>query len=239
MKPKQLKSFLTTAVAVVVFSNSTQAVTVTLNADDPLIGFMNVFELPANGGGFVFGSGWGISDLTATTDSGANSITISPNTIGDPNEFWYQNTSGTAPDPANPGGPGQAGNKLMEANIFAQETGTFAGQTVTFDFEVLADSLTGAHQARAFIRDFAPDFSSSFDIFLPLNGLSGPQSISLSTINDPGRHIQYGYQLLGENVWVTDTAPFGSITLGAVPEPSTTLLGALGLTGLVGLRRRK
>ena len=56
----------------------------------PYIGFMNVFELPENGGGFVFGSGWGISDLVANFDDGAQTLTVSPNTIGDPNEFWYQ-----------------------------------------------------------------------------------------------------------------------------------------------------
>lgn len=238
MKKKKSIIFAST-VAVAAFTQSAPAVSVTLNATDPLIGFMNVFERPDNGGGFVFGTGWGVSDLVVTTDTGANSITISPNTINDPNEFWYRDTSGTAPDPTNPGGPGQEGNKNMEANVFVQETGTLAGQTITFEFEILSDSLTADHQASAFIRDFAPDFSSSVDVFLPLNGLTGPQSISLTAINDPGRHIQYGYRLFGENAWVTDTAPFGSMTLGAVPEPSTALLGFLGLAGLVANRRRK
>ena len=33
---------------------------------------MNVFELPANGGGFVFGSAWGIADLVASFDDGGD-----------------------------------------------------------------------------------------------------------------------------------------------------------------------
>ena len=82
----------------------------------PWNGYVNVSELPENGGAYVFGSGWGVPDLVSTFDDGAGTLTLSPNTIGDPNEFWYQNTTGTAADPTNPGGPGQRGNKVIEAN---------------------------------------------------------------------------------------------------------------------------
>ena len=52
------------------------------NSAAPWLAFMNVFELPANGGGFVFGSPWGIPDLNAAFDDGAGTLTLSPNTIG-------------------------------------------------------------------------------------------------------------------------------------------------------------
>jgi hypothetical protein len=71
-------------------------------------GFMNVLELPANGGGFVFGSPWGVGDLVAEFDDPNAKLTLSPNTINDPDPFWYQGG----------GGPGAPGNKVMDANLF-------------------------------------------------------------------------------------------------------------------------
>jgi len=215
-------------------------------------GFMNVFELPAPGsplgsvGGFVFGSGWGVpdlvSDINTTTNGGNTAVTLSPNTIDDPNEFWYQNTSGTA-TPPNVGGPGQKGNKTMDANLFITYTDSaLAGQTVTFSGTVLANSLTG-HLAVAFIKDFAPDYSSN--VAVTTNLTPGPFSISLATSADPGRHIQHGFTVTGPNVWVTDTAPFGNVQiatesssfllddvdtgLGLVPGPVVTWDGQLGV----------
>ncbi len=219
-----------------------QAVTVTVpDSTAPWIGFMNVSELPANGGGFVFGSGWGVPDLTATFDDPNSQVIMSPNTIGDPNEFWYQNTSGTAADPANPGGPGQAGNKIMEANLFQEfAPGALDGQTLTFEGEVLSDTTTAAHESFIFIRDFAPGFGSFNETVIP--AVTGSFSISLGIDPGPGRIVQYGFTMRGENVWVTDVAPFGSTVYGPsaapIPEPSSVLLVGAGLLGLVGSRRR-
>jgi hypothetical protein len=168
------------------------------------LGFMNVFELPSNGGGFVFGSGWGPEDLTAVY-SGSD-LTLGPNTIGDPDPFWY----------IGGGGPGAAGNKIMEANMYAQEDGPLAGQTVVFSASVLSNTLTSAHTVKAFIKDFAPDFSSFVESAVDLTG-TGDFSVSLATINDPARHVQYGFQMIGVNVWVTDVGPYGSMTIGAGP----------------------
>lgn len=214
------------------------AVTVTVqDSTGPWIGFMNVSELPENGGAFVFGSGWGVSDLTATFDDGAGTLTLGPNTIGDPNEFWYQNTTGTAADPANPGGPGQRGNKVMEANLFVQVDDAFAGQTVTFEGEVLSNTYTSAHESSIFIRDFAPDFSSFNETIVP--AAVGPFSISLATDPGAGRHVQYGFQSVGENVWVTDVAPFGTVVIGTViPEPASALLALLAGAPLALVRKR-
>jgi len=195
-------------------------------SDAPWLGYMNVFELPANGGGFVFGSPWGIADLVASFDDGANTLTMSPNTIGDPDPFWYQGG----------GGPGAPGNKIMEANLYQQVDGGLAGQTVTFSGNVLSYSFTDAHNVRVFIRDFAADFSSSVDVFADIDA-SGSFSISLTTINDASRHVQWGIQVTGVNVWFTDTAPFGNVVFGTVPTPGS--LALLGLGGLAATRRRR
>ncbi|MEM9373722.1 MAG: hypothetical protein AAGA55_08760 [Planctomycetota bacterium] len=207
-------------------------------SDAPWLGFMNVFEL--DGSTFVFGSGWGVPDLTTSFDDGANSLTFGPNTIGDPNEFWYQGgRPGEDPnDPNDNGGPGAAGNKVMEANLFQQVSdGSLSGTTVNFSGTILADTLTGAHVASVFIRDFAEDFSSVNETLVQLDD-SGSFNISLDTIDDgTARNVQWGIQVKGVNVWVTDVAPFGSITFATVPAPGAVAL--LGLGGLVAGRRRR
>ncbi len=187
---------------------------------------MNVSELPSNGGAYVFGSGWGTADLRATF-SGAV-LTLSPNIIGDPAAFWY----------IGGGAPGNPGNKIMDANMYVQPAdGTFSGQTLTFTGEVLANTLTSAHTSVAFIKDFAPDYSSFNTITAPL--VNGVFSIDLLTLNDPARHVQYGFETIGVNVWVTDVAPFGSVDITAVPEPTSIALAGLGAAALLAFFRRR
>lgn len=192
----------------------------------PWLGFMNVFELPANGGGFVFGSPWGVGDLVANFDDGANTLTVSPNTIGDPDPFWYQGG----------GGPGAMGNKIMEANLYQESVGGLSGSTVVFSGNVLSYSFTPAHEVKVFIRDFAGDFSSSVDVFADIDA-SGSFSISLDTIADASRVVQWGIQVRGENVWVTDVDPFGNAVFATIPTPASVAMLAAG--GLVMTRRRR
>lgn len=208
------------------------AATVTVDPTASWLGYMNVFETPQNGGAFAFGSGWGVADLTATFSGPV--LTLGPNTVNDPSSFWYS--------PA--GGPGAVGNKSMDANMYVETTGVYTGQTLTFTGDVLSNTLFGhvnqignGWTSVAFIKDFAPDYSSSFSITAPL--VNGLFSISLSTINDPARHIQYGFETIGPDVWATDVAPYGSIQITAVPEPTMVGLLGLALLGLVGSRRMR
>jgi hypothetical protein len=98
--------------------------------------------------------------------------------------------------------------------------------------------LTTAHTAVAFIKDFAPDYSSSVSTTVALT--AGVFSISLNTINDAARHVQFGFTMNGVNVWATDVAPFGQVDITAVvvPEPATGALVLGGLALFVGTRRR-
>ena len=201
-------------------------VTVTIDQSAMNFGWMNVSELPVNGGGFVFGSSWGVSDLSASFDTSGSVVTMIPNSVDDPDPFWY----------IGGGGPGAAGNKIMGANLFANVTGTFAGQTVTFEGNVLSNTLTSDHEVVAFIRDFVPDYSWYIESTVPLSSL-GEFSVSMATINDPARHVQFGIEMTGVNVWVTDLDPFGSIVIAAIPEPAT--LSMIGLvTGGIYFSRR-
>jgi hypothetical protein len=207
---------------------STQAANVPVNPSAPWQGFMNVFETPQHGGGYVFGSSWGTVDLCATWAGPV--LTLSPNTIGDPNPFWYT--------PA--GGPGSVGNKIMDANMYVETTGVFSGQSLTFEGNVVANTLIGSQDANgngwtsvAFIKDFAPDYSSFNIATYPLT--TGYFSVTMATVADPLRHVQYGFETIGPDVWITDVAPFGSIQI--IPEPGTMVLVGLGL--MVFIRRRQ
>jgi hypothetical protein len=197
-------------------SLSEAQVTVTVDPGAPWLGFMNVFELSSNGGGYVFGSGWGTADLVASFSGPV--LTLSPNTIGDPDPFWYQGG----------GGPGAPGNKIMAASFYQEVTGPYSGINLTFKGKVLSNTFTSAHSTVAFIKDFAPDYSSHVPVTVPLNS-DGTFSVSMNTIPMAGRHVQFGFETTGVNVWATDVAPFGSIQIIAVPEPGSLILGLTAL----------
>jgi hypothetical protein len=211
-------------------------VTVTVDPSKPWLGFMNVFDLPDDPftpNQLKFSSAWGVADLVAAfAPSPSNTLTLSPNVIAPPgglsDTFWFR--------------PDESGNKSMEANLYVELNGGLGGQTITFNGSVAANSLTSAHTVIAFIKDFAPDYSSSVQSTVALT--PGDFSISLATIDDPARHVQYGFQMLGENVWAANVAPFGSVTINtnAIPpgdpnvdvEPAKDWLGYMNVYELDG-----
>lgn len=165
-------------------------------------GYMNVSELPANGGAYQFGGVWNTADLRAEFDN--SGLLLRPNTINDPSTYWY----------VGGGGPGRPGNKRMAASMYVEKTGSLSGKPVVFTGRVTADTLTTAHRVRAFIRDFAPDFSSSNTASVPLR--AGPFRVRLDTITGADRHVQYGFEMTGVNVWPTDAGSFGSMRIAPV-----------------------
>lgn len=175
---KKIQAMALIGCAVLCTAGRVDAATVTVDPSATWSGFMNVFQTPQNGGGYVFGNTWGTADLTATFSGPV--LTLGPNKIGDPDPFWYT--------PA--GGPGSVGNKSMDANMYVETTGVYTGQTLTFTGNVLSNTLVGSVNqlgngwtSVAFIKDFAPDFSSSNSTTIPL--VPGVFSISLVTVNNP------------------------------------------------------
>lgn len=191
------------------------------------VGYLNWFETPANGGGYANGGPWGTSDLRATFSGSV--LSLKPNTIGDPAGYWYVST-----------GDNSVGNKIQDASMYV-EPGSLPGVTMTFAGTVLANTLTGLDNTNpagngwtcvAFIKDFAPDFSSSVVVTTPLtNGTTF--SISLATVNDPARHIQYGFETVGPCVWATDTAlaGYGNVQVGPLSNGPTSVSITPSLSG--------
>lgn len=175
------------------------ATTVTVDPAEPWLGYMHYSNLPVNGGAYQNGGVWAPADLNASF-TGAT-LKLAPNTIGDPSTYWY----------VGGGAPGHPGNKIMVANMYVEKTGTLSGKTVTFNGTVSVNTLTSAHSSRAFIKDFAPDYSSVNTVSAPLG--NGVFSLSLATNAGTGRHVQYGFETTGVNVWATDVGPFGSVQI--------------------------
>jgi hypothetical protein len=201
---------------------STQAdVTVGVNPGSPWIGFMNVFALPADGGGYVFGSGWATADLNATFSGPV--LTLTPNTsisrdVPLTDTFWWK-------------GDG-SGNKNMDANMYVQDD-SLAGQTVTFTGLVLGNSLVTPYTSTIFIKDFVPDYSAFTTATVPV----APGIFSISLATAAGHHIQYGFETIGPNAQLATVGSLGFAQITVVPEPSLLAL-LLGVIPCLAIRKR-
>ncbi|MGN6556161.1 MAG: PEP-CTERM sorting domain-containing protein [Verrucomicrobiota bacterium] len=226
MRNRIINTALTALGVMALFSATlnTNAATVTVDPGATWLGFMNVSDLPANGGAYMFGSSWGTADLNASF-SGIN-LTLTPNTsisrdIALTDTYWW-----TA---------GGEGNKTMAASMYV-ENDTLAGQTVNFVGSVLSYTLVSPYTSVAFIKDFAPDYSS----FNVTTASLADGDFNISLVTGAGRHIQYGFETVGPNARLDEVAGFGSaqVTAAPVPEPSVFALAGLGMSALLLFRRR-
>lgn len=152
------------------------------------IGFMNVFETPANGSGYVFGSGWGTVDLVVE-DNMDGSVTLKPNRLNDTDGFWQTGNL--------------TGNKIMDATYYLEDD-SLAGTSITFNGQVVSNTLDDSTldypiTYEAFIKVFAPDYSSFTSYTYDLS--EGNFTITLAAAQSAvGDHIQYGFNMTGPNI---------------------------------------
>src|SRR5260370_2215914 len=108
-------------------------------------GFMNVFSLPADGGGYLFGGGWGASDLRAAFSGDLLTLQSCTNVSNPTNAYWVK--------------PDGSGNKQMQANWYV-DTASLVGSNVTFSGNVVDYALTTNYTCQAFIKVFNSSYSS-------------------------------------------------------------------------------
>ena len=193
---------------------------VTANANDNWFGYMNVFENPADpnpccGGGYVFGSFWGVPDLATTLDGGANKIILQPNfnTYNANDGFWSDGNGG--------------GNKIMDANTLIEPAG-LNGQDLTFRGTVSDHTLDlNRYTAKYFIKALDPNngfqdaLGGSAVIDLPL---SGEFSVTVDGASlAPGLIVQCGFVINGLNANPADAAALGSVTIEGAEYSSLTV----------------
>jgi hypothetical protein len=185
------------------------------------IGFMNVFNLPADGGAYQFGNPWGTADLQAAFSG--TSLTLAPCTnVWETTDTYWVKADGVSP------------NKNMDANMYVQNDG-LAGQTVTFIGNVLNNSLVSPYTSVAFIKDFNSSYGLVGSITAPL---VGGNSFSITLATTPGDHIQYGFETIGPDANPGTASSLGFVEIVEVPEPSVLALLGLCAAGALVWRRR-
>ena len=122
------------------------------------------------------------------------------------------------------------GTKIMDANIFILND-SLVGRTVIFSGATLSNTLVNPYTAVAFIRDFAPDYSSFVQATAPLVG-GARFNVTLTISSAPGHHVEYGFETNGPNARLAGAALLGSAQV--VPVPSALLLQLLGDVAGVG-----
>ena len=199
MKTRAIVLFLALLLPVVAV-----AVDHTVDEGDINLGYMNVYDLSDV---YLWESSWGFTDLVFYYN-GDGTLTLEPNHIGDFSDYWYDQVTWD-------------GLKKMEANGYAQVDDGYAGVHLNFSCEVLSNSLTDAHSVKMFIKDFAPDFSSFVQEVVVLDA-TGHYEISMDTVNEAGRHVQWGFQMYGVNVHPDRAAEFGNMVVGPDPQVVAT-----------------
>ena len=179
-------------------------VVVEVDAAATFTGFANVFETPANGGGFAFGSPWGVADIKSVIDTAGNSVTLFPNfnTYADnPDDpFWVDQTTGL-------------GNKVFEGNTFVEDA-SLAGKTVTFEGQVESYTLSPDYETRVYIKVFNSDFSELKEVSEPLTE-AGSFSITFDNPEAADAVVQYGFSVTGINANPADEAALGNVVIVA------------------------
>jgi hypothetical protein len=210
----QMKNFALASLAVLAFLGAAvkgnSQTTVSVDPTRTWVGYMNVFSPDFST--YYFGSPWGTAALSAYFDAtGTNSLTLTANTnCYNPADSYWANPDGT-------------GAKMMDASFYVQDD-TLAGQTLTFNGTCKSNSLASGYNSTAFIKVFAPDYSSYYG---QTANLVGGQPFSVVLTCDPGSHVQYGFETTGIDASPTNLPNLGSVVIAIQSgDPSVPTLAS-------------
>jgi hypothetical protein len=199
-----------------------QTVKVFNDPSKPFGGYMNVFSLPADGGGYQFGSGWGGGALRATF-AGDLLTLLSCTNVSNPGDAYW-----TKPD--------GSGNKQMDASWYV-DTASLLGSNIVFTGNVVEDTLTTNYNCHAFIKVFNSSYSAVLQSALaPLTNGNSYFSLSLTANAAGAAHVQYGFETIGPNApWTNNPDSTGYITIRTNGfDPLNSLVNPSFESGLAG-----
>ena len=175
-----------------------------VDANGNWLGFANVFDLPADGGEFVFASEWGLADVRTDLDTENNTLTLFPNfnTYADNlnDEFWVDQTS-------------QEGNKTFEGVSFIEST-ELAGNILEFKGNVESYTLSSDYKVTAFIRVFNADFSFNKSVVVELTETGNFELLYDDVDLENDVTVQYGFTVVGPNANPADLTDLGNVVVG-------------------------
>lgn len=197
------------------------------SAGDAWVGYMNVFQLPADGGGYEFGSAWELSALKTELNATENTITLHPNfnLYGDnpTDPYWVNADSGE-------------GNKDLEASTYVEPGVTFNEVDLTFEGSIVENTLAEGYTAYFFIKALDPEagyadaLGGTKVMELPASGTFSVSATGAELA--PGFIVQYGFIVRGINANPADEAALGSVVIGSAYLSTESIESASEVIGV-------
>lgn len=185
------------------------------------IGYMNVFNLPADGGAYQFGSAWGLGALIqyyTPATAPYTTVTLLANTnVWETTDTYWVKADGISP------------NKNMDASYYVQND-ALEGQKLIFSGYCISNTFSTPYASTIFIKEF--DVNYNVINSAVTTAVSGqPFSINLQT--GGGSHIQYGFETLGPDANPTNVYNLGT-AIYQVQYPAIEPSAMSGLAAVAG-----
>jgi hypothetical protein len=195
---------------------NSQTVQVTVNPNLAWQGYMNVFALPVNGGGFQFGQAWANAALQADF-LGTTQLDLFPCTnVWETTDTYWVQADGVTP------------NENMDASMYIQND-ALINTNIAFTGTCLSNTLTANPEPHTGIyytcTAFIKAFNGSYTVIASVssNMVAGqPFSITLNTAG--AAHVQYGFETIGPDANPGTAPSLGNVVIAAsgptIPSPT-------------------
>ncbi len=221
-------------------SQATAQTTVTVDHSTMNNGYMSWTRIASDAVGYggSGGGGWGFADLQASVSG--STLTLNPNINAYDNNVASGNGTASYDYWINADGTGA---NIMDANSYVDTSAGalgVAGGTLTFNFNVLANTLPAGYTADAWIKEFTSSYGyigESTTVALT----PGQHTVTDAITSNASDRVQYGFELIGPDTLGGSAAAMDSVVIGpsAVPEPATWAWAGSGSLLLLSMIRRR